>query len=197
MRIKPENLPLIHRYAAHGRIVVFDTETTGMTNDDEICQIAAVEYKHGRECRNMAEYLTPACPMNPYAEQAHGLSLDFLRQNGVPPAIGLDRFLAFLGGDVLLVAHNLRFDMRMLNNACVQYGIEHGGAAIETCDTLALARFAMPDLDCYTLANLVEMLGVGGINSHDALDDAYACAGVFFKLIESLKKGSVNDGFSH
>ncbi len=44
--------------------------------------------------------------------------------------------------------------MRMLNNACVQYGIEHGGAAIETCDTLALARFAMPDLDCYTLANL-------------------------------------------
>ena len=83
MRIKRENLPLIHRYAAHGRIVVFDTETTGMTNDDEICQIAAVEYKHGRECRNMAEYLTPACPMNPYAEQAHGLSLDFLRQNGV------------------------------------------------------------------------------------------------------------------
>lgn len=45
MRIKRENLPLIHRYAAHGRIVVFDTETTGMTNDDEICQIAAVEYK--------------------------------------------------------------------------------------------------------------------------------------------------------
>jgi len=83
MRIKPENLPLIHRYAAHGRIVVFDTETTGMMNDDEICQIAAVEYEHGRECRNMAEYLTPACPMNPYAEQAHGLSLDFLRQNGV------------------------------------------------------------------------------------------------------------------
>ena len=36
-----------------------------------------------------------------------------------------------------------------------------------------------------------------GINSHDALDDAYACAGVFFKLIESLKKGSVNDGSSH
>jgi DNA polymerase III epsilon subunit-like protein len=79
--------------------------------------------------------------------------------------------------------------------AAVEY--EHGGAAIETCDTLALARFAMPDLDCYTLANLVERLGVGGINSHDALDDAYACAGVFFKLIESLKKGSVNDGYSH
>ena len=187
MRIKPENLPLIHRYAAHGRIVVFDTETTGMTNDDEICQIAAVEYEHGRECRNMAEYLTPACPMNPYAEQAHGLSLDFLRQNGVPPAIGLDRFLAFLGGDVLLVAHNLRFDMRMLNKACVHYGIEQDGAAIETCDTLALARYAMPELGCYTLANLVDTLGVEGVNSHDALDDARACAGVFFKLIESLK----------
>ena len=55
----------------------------------------------------------------------------------------------------------------------------------------------MPDIDCYTLANLVEMLGVGGINSHDALDDAYACAGVFFKLIESLKKGRVNDGSFH
>ena len=83
MRISANKIEKIRQYAASGRVVVFDTETTGCFPHDEICQIAAVEYEHGRECRNMAEYLTPACPMNPYAEQAHGLSLDFLRQNGV------------------------------------------------------------------------------------------------------------------
>lgn len=190
MRIKPENLQSIQHYATQGRIVVFDTETTGMTCNDEICQIAAIEYERGRERQSMAEYLMPACPMNPFAEQVHGISLAFLRQNGIPPAIGIERFLSFLGNDALLVAHNLRFDVRMLGNTCFKYGIEHDMADIETCDTLALARFARPGLGCYTLANLIETLGVDGINSHDALDDARACAGVFFKLIESLKNAT-------
>ena len=197
MRIDTESLLSLHRYAEQGRIIVFDTETTGMTNDDEICQIAAVEYERGTECRSMAEYLTPACPMNPFAELTHGLSLDFLRQNGIPPVIGLDRFFSFLGGDALLVAHNLRFDMRMLNNDCVQYGMQPAVADIETCDTLALARFVRPDLGSYTLANLVEALGIDGTNSHDALDDAHACAGVFFRLIESAKEGVVGAGSGH
>ena len=36
----------LHR-AICGRVIIFDTETTGMSNVDEICQIAAVEYMHG------------------------------------------------------------------------------------------------------------------------------------------------------
>lgn len=41
----------LHR-AICGRVIVFDTETTGMSNVDEICQIAAVEYMHGTLARS-------------------------------------------------------------------------------------------------------------------------------------------------
>ena len=189
MRVCADSMPVLYRYAMHGRVVVFDTETTGMSNQDEICQIAAIEYERGVETRTMNEYLTPTCPMNPFAEQVHGLSHGFLEAHGIPPAVGIDRFFSFLGGDVLLVAHNLPFDMRMLNNVCIQYGLLHARTDIETCDTLALARFARPDLGCYTLENLVGALGTEGMNSHDALDDAHACAGVFFRLVGSAVEG--------
>ena len=54
---------------------------------------------------------------------------------------------------------------------------------IETCDTLALARHLRPGLDSYSLANLIEAFDIDGTNSHDALDDTLACAGLFFKLL--------------
>ena len=56
-----------------------------------------------------------------------------------------------------------------------------GGALLRT---LALSRRLRPDLPNHRLATLVELLPVDGVNSHDALDDALACAGALFKLLE-------------
>ena len=47
MRICANTLPQIAEYGQSGRVVVFDTETTGCSRYDEICQIAAVEYVNG------------------------------------------------------------------------------------------------------------------------------------------------------
>lgn len=44
MRINEKTLPLIAERVHTGRVVVFDTETTGGASFDEICQIAAAEY---------------------------------------------------------------------------------------------------------------------------------------------------------
>ncbi len=44
MRICETNLEKLRQYATGGRVVVFDTETTGGSRYDEICQIAAMEY---------------------------------------------------------------------------------------------------------------------------------------------------------
>ena len=93
------------------------------------------------------------------------------------------QFFEFLGSDVLLVAHNNKFDMRMLDIECRKFGICFSPQGVETCDTLALAKRLRPGLERYALAYLIDALGVDGVNSHDALDDALACAGVFFTLI--------------
>ena len=183
MRICANTLPRIAEYARSGRVVVFDTETTGCSRWDEICQIAAVEYVDGVRARTFSMYVCPTCEMNPWAEKIHGLSLDFLAGHGLAPEEAMRRFFAFLGNDTLLVAHNNKFDMRMLAQECGKFDICFAPDGIETCDTVALARHPRPGLGSYSLANLIEALNIDGINSHDVIDDTLACAGVFFALL--------------
>ena len=183
MRISANTVPQIAEYARSGRVVVFDTETTGCSRWDEICQIAAAEYVGGTLARTFNVYVCPTCEMNPWAEAVHGLSLDFLAEHGLAPEEAMRQFFEFLGSDALLVAHNNKFDMRMLDQECEKFGLCFAPDGIETCDTLALARHLRPGLGRYSLANLIEELGIDGSNSHDALDDTLACAGLFFKLL--------------
>ena len=78
MRINSHTLPLIAARAKAGRVVAFDTETTGGTAWDEICQIAAAEFIDGTLARTMAVYVRPMCPMNPWAEAIYVNSHDAL-----------------------------------------------------------------------------------------------------------------------
>ena len=189
MRISKRNMLRLAEYARNGRVVVFDTETTGCNSYDEICQIGAVEYVNGARSRTLARYVCPTCEMNPFAEMVHGLSLDFLREHGLEPEEAMRQFFEFVGEDVLLVAHNAMFDMRMVRQECRKFGLAFAPRGVETCDTLALSRRLRPDLPSHKLSYLIGALDIEGVNSHDALDDALACAGVFFSFIaETMAK---------
>lgn len=190
MRITKRTLPKIAAYVREGRVVVFDTETTGCSSWDEICQIAAAEYVGGKLTRTFNLYICPTCRMNPWAEAVHGLSMEFLQENGAAPPEAMQRFFEFVGQNAMLVAHNATFDLRMLNNECEKFGLLFAPEGLETCDTLALSRKLRPDLESHALARLIDSLGVDGVNSHDALDDALACAGVLFKLLEQYQEMS-------
>ena len=52
MRIQEDgtstDIEMFSEFATSGRVVVFDTETTGGSCSDEICQLAAAEYVHCR-----------------------------------------------------------------------------------------------------------------------------------------------------
>ena len=184
MRISASTLPRIAEYARSGRVVVFDTETTGCSWYDEICQIAAVEYVGGVRARSFSVYVCPTCEMNPWAEAVHGLSMDFLSEHGLEPEEAMRQFFEFVGDDVLLVAHNATFDMRMVRQECRKFGLAFAPRGVETCDTLTLSRRLRPDLPSHKLSYLIGALDIDGVNSHDALDDALACAGVFFTFLK-------------
>ena len=184
MRISEKNLQRLAECARNGRVVVFDTETTGCTTYDEICQIGAVEYVNGKLSRTFARYICPTCEMNPFAEMVHGLSLDFLHEHGLEPEEAMRQFFEFVGDNVLLVAHNATFDMRMVRQECRKFGLAFAPRGVETCDTLTLSRRLRPDLPSHKLSYLIGALDIDGVNSHDALDDALACAGVFFSFIK-------------
>ena len=183
MRMTTDRLARLAARARCGRVVAFDTETTGCCAWDEICQIAAAEYVGGKMGRSLALYVRPSCRMNPWAEAIHGLSMAFLRVHGMAPEEAMRRFFEFVGEDALLVAHNAAFDLRMLRHECAKFGLPYSTGGLEVCDTLALSRRLRPDLENHRLGTMVEALALGTPATHDALEDAVACGGVFFGLL--------------
>lgn len=175
-------------YAKRGKVVVFDTETTGVGASDEVCQIAAVEYERGVRARSLNEYLRISFPMPYYAESIHGISDEFLAEHGIEPMEGLSRFFELVKGDALLVAHNAKFDIRMIAGTCAKNGMEGLPEDAFICDTWRLAKKVMPGLENYQLGTLIDKFHVNAVNSHDAMDDVLGCAGVFFRLVDRVTR---------
>jgi len=182
-RINQAALANYRAQATGGRVVVFDTETTGVSNMDEIVQIAAAEYVNGELARTLNLYVVPTCEINPQAEAVHHLSRAFLEENGIQPLEALEQFFDFLGSEVLVVGHNIHFDFRMLQNECRKFGFCAEPDGLSFCDTIALAKRLAPGMEHYRLGYLVETLGLEGENSHNALDDTLACGELFFHLM--------------
>lgn len=120
------------------REIVFDTETTGLENDDRIIEIAAVEIiNYLPTGRTFQCYINPdGKKVHPGAFKQHGLSNEFLKRKR-KFSNHIDKFLAFIG-DAPLVAHNAEFDMRMLNNELARLG--RPPLSNPVVDTLPLAR---------------------------------------------------------
>lgn len=96
-----------------GRVILFDTETTGGDAGAQIVQFCGFEMIDGKftgEVFNV--YLNPKTPSNRHAFKAHDLSEDFLKdkQTFSQAFPALKQFI----GDSPLMAHNEHFDLRML-----------------------------------------------------------------------------------
>jgi len=82
----------------------------------------------------------------------------------------------------ILVAHNLSFDLGMINRDLIRQGeAPLGNPGI---DSLALFRRMKPDLSSYKLTELVRVMGVLHDNPHRAMGDVDAMRGVLGKLFE-------------
>ena len=183
-------------FALYGRVVVFDTETTGLGEDDEILQLSALEFVRGAQTRTFNAYIKPVLEHDDIGTHIHGITKSFLKKNGRPAREVLDEFFCFLGERVLLVAHNIRFDMDMLRQECALCG----GARwelrqVKTCNTVLFAYRQYPEFSAKTggcgfaLETLIDELGIEAKNSHRADDDADACAKLFFRLVKKVRCG--------
>ncbi|MBQ9430426.1 MAG: UvrD-helicase domain-containing protein [Kiritimatiellae bacterium] len=168
-----------------GRVVVFDTETTGLDHQrDEIIQLSAVEYIRGRRGRSFNRFLLARQTISSAAEAVHHISAAVLTEKGEPPAVVLRDFAEFISGDTLLVAHNLGFDYAMVNADFRRYNVDETLDACQFCDTLEFAHRLYPSLSSYRLGALISQFSLEGCNSHDALDDVGACGELFLYLAE-------------
>jgi len=125
------------------REIVIDTETTGLdpSAGHRIVEIAAIELVHHVPTgRKFHCYVNPERDMPVDAYAVHGLTAEFLA--GHPSfAAAADEFLAFLGGDQLVI-HNAEFDLAFLNAELAR--LDRPPLGSPAVDTLSLARRRFP-----------------------------------------------------
>lgn len=164
-----------------GRAIVFDVETTGLDPEiSDIVQIAAVELTNGKPSSTLDLYLETDQSLDE-TSSIHGITADKLDRDGVDRSVALSRFVDFVG-DSPLVAHNLPFDWAMLQGSLNRAGLAPLPDSYPRHCTLQAARNLYPRAPRHTLESLLEHLKIEGVNSHDALDDALATAGLLRRI---------------
>lgn len=165
------------------REIVFDTETTGLSpaNGDRMVEIGCVELVNRVETGNSFHaYFNPERPMDPAAQEVHGLSDAFLANKPLFEE-RVEELLDFLG-DSPLVAHNARFDFSFMNHELGVCGRLHIPES-RMVDTLALARVRHPGAK-HSLDALCTRYGIDRSHrvKHGALLDAQLLAQIYVEL---------------
>lgn len=173
------------------RELIFDTETTGFDpmTGDRLIEIGLVEMVDKTLTgEHYHQYVNPERDVPEGAVKIHGITTDFLRDKPVFSDI-MDDFLAYVGDDSVLVAHNAEFDMRFIN-----WELENAGRPIihpkRFIDTLAIARTKFPGA-ANSLDALCKRFGVSNTHRtlHGALLDAEILADVYIELLGGRQAG--------
>ena len=176
-------------FAKYDRLVLFDTETTGLLfSRDEIIEFAAVvvERIHGiptviREYDELIQ-LSPGGFVPPKIEQLTGITTADLREKGLPKTRVARDIAEMIQGNTLLLAYNAHFDLSFL----YYFLLRHGDPLIlkgkDKLDLLTVYKDRKPYP--HKLCNAIEAYGLTGkvVNSHRAVDDVIATVAVMEEM---------------
>lgn len=166
------------------KIIFFDTETTGVTENDFLCQIAYIT-----DDENFVGLYKPAIQIPSEASAVHHITNKMVEDK---PAFSetSDKTKIkdlFENKNSIVVAHNAPFDLMIIKN--------EGIVPLNFICTLKVARHLDKDgkIDRYSLQNLRYQLGIEvEATAHDAMGDVT----VLEKLFERLKNRIMKDGAS-
>ncbi len=182
-------------YGAHKghmteEVIVFDIETTGLSNfTDAITEIGAVRIRDGEVLEEFDTFVNPMRPIPEEITRLTGISDDMVK-NAPTEAEALAAFFAFVGGaDKVLVAHNAGFDVGFIRRAAERAGLPFPNPYL---DTVAMSRYVNPELKKHKLDVVAEYFGLGDFNHHRACDDARMLAMIYFCMLEKLRKEGVS-----
>ena len=170
------------------RLVVLDTETTGLDVDDghKIIEIGCVEILGRTITSNFYhQYINPKRQIDEKAFEVHGISNEQLRNEPSFDEI-IENFIEYISNSTLII-HNAPFDMAFLK---AEYESAHHdqGELVDNrkvIDTLKLARKNSPGKR-NTLDALCSRFFVDNTerNLHGALMDAELLAQVYLKMTQ-------------
>lgn len=168
-------------FEKYDRLVIFDTETTGLEfSRDEIIEFAAVvlERENG-QLKILQEYdelitLSPGAFVPPMIQKLTGITDMDIRERGISKARVCRDIAQMIQGNTLLLAYNAHFDLSFLFYLLLRDGDPSILKGKDKLDLLTVYkdRHSYP----HKLCNAIEVYGLSGkvVNSHRAVDDVLA-----------------------
>ena len=178
-------------FEKYHRLVLFDTETTGLQyNRDEIIEFAAVVVEPGlTEPVIVQEYdeliaLSPGGFVPAKIEQLTGITTQDIRERGLPKTRVARDIAEMVQGNTLLLAYNAHFDLSFLFYFLLRNGDPTILKGKDKLDLLTVYRDRHPFP--HRLTNAIDTYGLAGqvVNSHRAVDDVIATVAVMKAMAE-------------
>ena len=176
-------------FANYDRLVLFDTETTGLSfSRDEIIEFAAVvvEQKNGVPTV-IEEYdelitLSPGGFVPANIVELTGITNEDIRERGIPKTRLCCDIARMIQGNTLLLAYNAHFDLSFLYYLLLRHGDPMILKGKDKLDLLTVYKDRRPFP--HKLCNAIEAYGLSGkvVNSHRAVDDVLATVAVMEEM---------------
>lgn len=182
MNLKYDRYPfhVKHSTADCNSFVALDFETTGLyVQSCEIIEIGAVKVLKGKMEETYQTLVKPEDNISSVITGITGITNDMVKD--APRISDVILKLKEFIGDLPIVAHNARFDIKFLdyNLAKIDEDREYS-----IYDTLALARKYFRGLPSYRLTCLSDTLNLRQTTAHRALADAEAAARLYMMCFE-------------
>lgn len=168
-------------FQRYDRILIFDTETTGLRFDrDEIIQFSAVALERSGVTQQYDRLirLAPGQQVPPEIQRLTGITTQDVEQRGIPRGQAAREIAGLLAGNTLLTAYNAHFDLSFLFHMLRVHGDPGCLRGKDKLDLLTVYR----DRRAYPhkLRDAIAAYGLEGTvqNSHQADQDALATVSV-------------------
>ncbi|MHA6280182.1 exonuclease domain-containing protein [Salinimicrobium sp. CAU 1759] len=158
---------------------ILDIETTGgKYNEEGITEIAVYKFDGHKVVDQFISLINPEIPIQPFVVGLTGINNEMLRH--APKFYEVAKQIVEITDGAILVAHNAKFDYRILRTEFRRLGFEYERQSL--C-TVELSKKLIPGLPSYSLGKLVRSLGIPLSDRHRASGDAQATVKLFKMLL--------------
>lgn len=159
---------------------IIDIETTGGKYDQEgITEIAIHKFDGHQVVDTFISLVNPERKIQPFVVNLTGIDNAMLRN--APKFYEVAKRIVEITTDCIVVAHNAKFDYRILQTEFKRLGF---GFQRQTLCTVELSKNLIPGLESYSLGKLCRSLGIPVSDRHRANGDAIATIKLFQLLID-------------
>ena len=167
------------------RFIAFDVETTGLNPQEErIIELGAVLFENGQAVQKFNTLVDAEVEVSDFISNLTHITNEMLKNQ--PKEIeAYAMFQEFmkeaLEGNIIVCAHNARFDMSFLKTTFDRLGLD---GKICYVDTLQLSRKYIHGPYNYKQGTIAHYLHIKNENAHRAYDDAYVCGLILNHIIK-------------